>query len=138
MKEYLIIEDKPHCLIKFNEDVPCLMVKWRGKLNSDLYRQSMNTLLAQIQARGVSKILNDDRKITGSITKADQTWAAQEWLPQALALGYKAMAVVQTEDFFRKVPAAQVAAMARLYYQDQIKIEYFDQIKAASDWLAKV
>jgi hypothetical protein len=137
MKEYKVLQDLPHCLIKYNDDVPCLMVKWRGSCSSAQYREVMNFLLEAMQEHQVVKVLNDDRKLNSMITKADQLWVTEEWLPAALAIGYSGIAIIQNEAFFRKVPAAQISAMARLYFQDQIKVEYFANVKPATDWLQK-
>ena len=135
MIEFEVLADTSQYLIKRNTEVPCLMIKWRGQMFSEGYRKALEDCLGWMKEYQIGKILNDDRKIKGGLSPQDQKWAMENWLPRALEEGYRSMAVVQERDFFKRVPAAQISAQARLYFQDLIKIEYFSTIKSAQEWL---
>lgn len=135
MVEFEVLADTPNYSIKLNPEVPCIMIKWRGDMESESYRKALNDTLEWMKERQVSKIINDDRKIKKGLSKKDQQWAMEDWLVRALEAGYQSMAIIQERDFFKRFPAAQLAASTRLYFQNLIKIEYFSTVKAAEDWI---
>ncbi len=135
MTEFKILAETPQYLIKLNTEVPCVMIKWRGEMHSEGYRKALNDTIDWMSEHQVSKIINDDRKITKGISSDDLNWAMQDWLKRALEAGYRAMAIIQERDFFKRYPAAQISAMARMHYQDLIKVEYFSTVKSAEDWI---
>ncbi|WP_291721898.1 hypothetical protein [Bernardetia sp.] len=135
MVEFEVLADTPNYLIKLNPEVPCIMIKWRGDMESESYRKALNDTIIWMKERQVSKIINDDRKIKKGLSKQDQKWAMEDWLGRALDAGYQSMAIIQERDFFKRFPAAQLAASTRLYFQNLIKIEYFSTVKAAEDWI---
>ena len=135
MVEFEVLADTPNYSIKLNPEVPCIMIKWRGDMESASYRKALNDTLVWMKERQVSKIINDDRKIKKGLSPQDQKWAMEDWLERAVEVGYQSMAIIQERDFFKRFPAAQLAASTRLYFQNLIKIEYFSNVKAAEEWI---
>ncbi|MCC5945536.1 MAG: hypothetical protein JJT94_11430 [Bernardetiaceae bacterium] len=120
--------------IKFNPNVPCLQIKWKGEVSSDCYRRLMDRLIIEMAERKIGVIVNDDRK-TKRISKADQKWALEDWLPRAVKAGYYAIAILQTPDFFKRVSAQAIAAIAESYFENQIRVRYFQTMPMAEKWL---
>lgn len=135
MTEFEVLAETPQYSIKLNPEVPCIMIKWRGNMESASYRQALNDTIVWMKERQVSKIINDDRKVKKGLAPKDQKWAMEDWLERALEAGYQSMAIIQERDFFKRFPAAQLSAMTRLHFQNLVKIEYFSTVKGAEEWL---
>lgn len=135
MTEFEVLSETPHYSIKLNPEVPCIMIKWRGDMQSESYRKALNDTIGWMKERQISKIINDDRKVKKGLAPKDQKWAMEDWLERALEAGYQSMAIIQERDFFKRFPAAQLSAMTRLHFQDLVKIEYFSTVKGAEEWL---
>ena len=135
MTEFEVLAETPNYSIKLNPEVPCIMIKWRGDMESESYRKALNDTIVWMKERQVSKIINDDRKIKKGLAPKDQKWAMEDWLERALEAGYQSMAIIEERDFFKRFPAAQLSAMTRLHFQDLVKIEYFSTVKAAEEWI---
>lgn len=135
MTEFEVLAETPKYSIKLNPEIPCLMIKWRGDMESESYRKALNDAIVWMKERQISKIINDDRKIKKGLAPKDQKWAMEDWLERALEAGYQSMAIIEERDFFKRFPAAQLSAMTRLHFQDLVKIEYFSTVKAAEEWL---
>ncbi len=135
MTEFEVLAETPQYSIKLNPEVPCIMIKWRGDMESESYRKALNDTIVWMKERQVSKIINDDRKIKKGLAPKDQKWAMEDWLERALEAGYQSMAIIEERDFFKRFPAAQLSAMTRLHFQGLVKIEYFSTVKAAEEWI---
>lgn len=135
MTEFEVLADTPKYSIKLNPTIPCLMIKWRGDMESESYRQALNDSIVWMKERQVSKIINDDRKIKKGLAPKDQKWAMEDWLERAIEAGYQSMAIIEERDFFKRFPASQLSAMTRMHFQGLVKIEYFSTVKAAEEWL---
>ena len=135
MTEFEVLAETPKYSIKLNPEIPCLMIKWRGDMESESYRQALNDTLVWMKERQISKIINDDRKVKKGLSPKDQQWAMEDWLVRALEAGYQSMAIIEERDFFKRFPAAQLSAMTRMHFQDLVKIEYFSTVKGAEEWI---
>ncbi len=135
MTEFEVLAETPKYSIKLNPEVPCIMIKWRGDMESESYRKALNDTIVWMEERQVSKIINDDRKIKKGLAPKDQEWAMKDWLKRAVEAGYQSMAIIQERDFFKRFPAAQLSALTRLHFQGIVKIEYFSTVKDAEEWI---
>jgi hypothetical protein len=117
-------------------DVPFLQVKWRSQISGEQYRGVLEQLLDLMASEKVKKFIFDERELP-IIDPNFVQWATKEWLPKAVELGYGKVAVVQTKDFFKKLPADMIAKGASEFYDGLIVMSYFRNVHDAETWLKK-
>jgi hypothetical protein len=133
----IVFFDTPYCLVRLNPEVPFLQIKWRSVVKGEQYREVLNLVLDIMRQEKVKKFINDDRDLP-MIDPKDASWAANEWLPNAVALGYGKVAVVQNKEFFKKMPTNKMASGATEFYEGMIVLSYFKTVREAEEWLRKV
>jgi hypothetical protein len=130
----IVLYDTPYCLIRLFPEIPFLQVKWRKSITGEQYREVLELLLEVMANEKVTKFIYDDRELP-IIDPQYVQWSTKEWLPRAVALGYGNIAVVQTKEFFKKLPAEMIAKGATEFYEGMIKMAYFRNVHDAENWL---
>jgi hypothetical protein len=72
--------------VRYDPDVPCLVVRWKHCATSRKLRYVNERLIRLIKKRRVRKVLGDDTDLA-SIAAADQHWILQSWIPRAMNAG---------------------------------------------------
>lgn len=119
------------CSISFDPGIPCIELTWHGYATSKQFRQIAEQQLAAMQAKQVSKVLDDHQHML-IVCAEDQQWVMADWLPRALAAGYQALAIIPSDDYFNKVATQNVVSQIQ---RDVLEIRHFQDREDAKAWL---
>ena len=120
--------------IYFDKDINCVVMEWDGYATSKQFKQGTELMLNTLIKNNCSKVLADikDMKI---IAMEDQQWLNEEFLPRATTFGFKAIAIVKPNYYFNQVAVETISYKVD---KDKLKINFFDNIGDAKEWLSKV
>ena len=119
--------------IYFDKDLDCVVMDWDGYATSKQFKQGTELMLNTLIQNNCSKVLADikDMKI---IAMEDQQWLNEEFLPRATTFGFKAIAIVKPNYYFNQVAVETISYKVD---KDKLKINFFDNIGDAKEWLSK-
>jgi hypothetical protein len=124
----------PGCDIAFDPEVPCVLIRWRGYVTSEEFRQASDNALRLLQEQHVSRILNDTTDLP-IISAADQRWVQSDFVPRGIAVGFRAVAMVNSRFYFNRVAVDSVVAQLD---PEEIMVEYFENPEKARAWLRRI
>lgn len=104
-------------------------------ITGDSVRNMLNTSLTAMQQHHACKLLGDDRKNVGAVSKADEEWGNTEWFPAMLDAGWKFWAFVVPDDIATRM---NMNEFVERYFQHGIRVMVFTNPEEAFDWLVKV
>ncbi len=110
---------------------------WTGFSIHEEFKQGFELILKAVIERGVSRVLVDGREAVMA-TKTNQDWMNNNFLPQAIPLGYKIVAVVYPHDV---IGQATTAKAMESFQEETQKIDTgfclaaFTNQKEALSWL---
>jgi hypothetical protein len=104
---------------------------WSGYHNSKTFREGTEKMLSELTKHRAGKVLADIENMM-LIGMEDQNWLLQEFLPKAIANGFRAIAIVKPVHYFNRVAVETIAYKVN---QDQLKIQFFNKVSEAKDWL---
>jgi hypothetical protein len=122
------------CSIMYDPDVPCIIMEWHSYGTSAQFRQISENILQLLIDQGASKVIADTTHLP-IIASDDQQWVNEDWLPRAIAAGYRACGMVNSRFYFSRVAVDNVVKKVT---SDQFRVEYFDSQAAAREWLKSV
>jgi hypothetical protein len=119
------------CSLFFDSDVPCVVMEAHGYATSQQFRDITENMLFLLKEKRVSKMLVDTTHLQ-IIGAEDQKWLNEDWLPRAIAAGYRACAMIKSKYFFNRVAVDNVVNQID---QSQLTVQYFDDRELARTWL---
>jgi hypothetical protein len=132
-KTKMIYFQNDNIIISYDEESKLVQTQWQGFVNSEEYRQILNTYLQLVSEKEVTRWIGDNTHAK-AIRPADQEWTVKEWAPKFAAQGnVKRMAVIVSTDIFNKMAIDNIL----LKGGDTVGFDthYFDNEKAASAWV---
>ncbi len=120
----------PYLTITYEPTNNWLRNEWQGVLSVDSVMQGADAVLATMKQTGCQYLLNDNRAVVGSWNQAN-TWIAETWMPQALAMGLRRFAHVALPGTFVQASAEEM----RKRVNDRFAMELFAKIEEAEAWL---
>jgi hypothetical protein len=125
--------EKPFCKITYhNGGQPAYIhADWVGFSTSAQFRESCETVLTAMQAKKISRVIMDGGKAKVA-APADQEWFNTNWIPRAIAAGYRTSAVVVPRDLFGQMSTKQVVSQVD---KAQITTHMFDSTDQAKAWI---
>jgi hypothetical protein len=118
--------------IYYDQAADCIVMDWNGYANSEQFRQGTEEMLDLLVKHKVHKVLADTFDMV-LISREDQDWVYNSFLPRAIEHGFKAIALVRPMSYFNFI------ALESLNYRignDKISIRMFDKIEDARHWLS--
>jgi hypothetical protein len=94
--------DEPYLSIRWRAVPKVLYAEWKGHANSEQFRAALLTGVRAMREHHAVGYVSDARKAR-TMLPADEQWAREVWLPQAIAAGLKRMAVVTADTGLAKV-----------------------------------
>lgn len=88
--------------LTFEKDHNLIYVDWNGYLNVDLVKSGSEELLKMIKQTRATKVLVDNRKVSGPWQAANE-WYQTDWNPRAAKAGLTDMAVIMSENIFTQL-----------------------------------
>ena len=89
-------------------------------------------MLACLRDKQATRLLGDIRDFT-LISAADQDWLNQVWIPRAIEIGLRRVALVQPSYYFNRVAVDNVTSRTD---PNRLTVAYFDDADNARTWLA--
>jgi len=120
------------CEVRFDPEVPCVIMDWRGYATKAAFRAGNERVLDAIVARRAEKLLGDISDFV-LISAEDQRWLNETWIPQAIEAGLRRVALVQPSFYFNRVAVESVIAKLD---PARLEVGYFPDLAAARSWLA--
>lgn len=117
--------------IYFDQDLNSVVMEWDGYATSTEFKEGTELMLTTLIKHNTFKVLADfkDMILIGS---EDQQWLIEQFLPRAIAFGFKAIAIIKPDFYFNKVAVESVS-----YKVDKNKLEivFFDNTELAKECL---
>ncbi len=88
--------------LTFEKENDLIFVDWNGYLNVDLVKSGSEELLLMIKQYKPTKVLVDNRKVSGPWQAANQ-WYQTDWNPRAAKAGSTDMAVIMSDNIFTQL-----------------------------------
>ena len=104
-----------------------LYCNWIGFQNKDLIMKSGAVILDLVKKRKVSKVLNDNARVTGPWQEAAE-WTSTVWFPDMMKAGLRHFAWIFSPNIF-----AELSAKKAMPSSDVVKA--FNDYKAAHNWI---
>jgi len=134
----MITEIGNYAKITANVEDSYIKIEWLRFTRSDDFRKAMDMQIDIMQQYGIQKILADNRNMK-VISPEDQLWSIENWLPRAIEVGYRAIALVQGSDFFNNHTVERIIETAQeVFNKFDVKAEYFKNMNEAEKWIKEV
>ncbi|GAB2704733.1 hypothetical protein GCM10011495_15980 [Hymenobacter frigidus] len=129
-KEVTNLFDKVYLTIEFDEANKWIYTNWIGVLHTEKVIQGCQATLEFLREKPCPLMLNDNREVVGSWNSAND-WIAQNWMPQALAMGLKRFAHIVSPGIFGQASAAEMITRVG----SQFEMRLFEDMEMAKAWL---
>jgi hypothetical protein len=120
------------CAIGYDVDASCVVMTWKGYATSRQFRESNECIINAIAERNVCKLLGDIEEFV-LIGADDQRWLTSDWIPRAIAVGLRAVALVAPIFDFNRVAGETVRQKLD---PGRLIVQQFDTGDDARRWLA--
>ena len=106
-----------------------LYADWSGVLDARRARLGCTTILEALHGNPISKILNNNSKVTGHYPGAID-WVGKVWFPEMHALGVRYFAWVYSPAFYTQIGTDEIVRLS-----SKVEIETFYELGHACQWL---
>jgi hypothetical protein len=117
--------------VYFDLALDAVVMEWRGYATSAQFREGTELMLDTLIRHNANKVLANVKDMV-LIGLDDQHWLERDFIPRALAGGFRAIAMVRPAHYFNKVAVESVSYKVD---QDKLKIRFFDSEEEAQRWL---
>jgi hypothetical protein len=106
-------------------------MEWSGYANSKQFREGTEKMFEKLLTHKATKVLGNikDMVLIGS---DDQAWLHEQFLPKAIAGGFKAIALVRPVHYFNNVAIESIVFKIN---QDALNVQVFNNVEDAKAWL---
>lgn len=130
----ITIIDNENASLWYHPESGIIHHKFKKYMWGDAFKEVLETGLAEMEKRGATKWLSDDRN-NSALREEDGAWAQDDWTPRVLAAGWKYWAVVLPENVIGK--------MNMKHFIDQqaqagVTVKVFSDPNEALGWLENV
>ena len=91
-----------YATLTYEKEHNWIYLDWNGFLTVDLVKEGSEELLKLIKELKVSKVLVDNRKVSGPWQAANE-WYEKDWNPRAVKEGLRNMAVIMSDNLFTQL-----------------------------------
>jgi len=123
--------DADVCAIRYDAEVPCVVMVWQGYATSAEFRAANERVLAALHNHRARRLLGDVSRFV-LIGATDQTWLNDNWIPRAIDAGLRRVALVQPTYYFNKVAVENVGSRLDA---TRLQLSFFGDMAGARDWL---
>lgn len=128
------IIDNQYARLSFDPDVKFVHHCFHSTLDSKNLRAVLNGGIDLLKKHNATKWLSDNREI-GPHSEEDSQWVNDNWLPRAIAAGWKYWALVVPHDFMARI---NMSEFVDSFYAKGIRIMVFTNYDQAWHWLETV
>jgi hypothetical protein len=109
-------------------------MEWSGYATSSQFREGTELMLESVKENNSTKVLADIRDMT-IIGMDDQQWLEKDFLPRAIAAGFKTLAIIWPVSYFNKVAIETISYKVD---KEKLTISFFDNQRSAKEYLSTV
>ena len=119
-----------YATLTYEKEHNLIYLDWNGYLSVDLVKAGSEELLKMIKRTRVSKVLVDNRRVSGPWQAANE-WYQTDWNPRAAAEGLRDMAVIMSDNIFSQLSLKGFIKVAKGLYT----VGIFNAEPPARKWL---
>jgi hypothetical protein len=128
------IIDTKYASLYYYPDQKIVHHKFHHLLDSDHLREILNGGVDLLKKYQATKWLSDNREIDAH-SPEDTDWINANWLPNAIAAGWKYWALVVPDSFIARL---NMAEFVNSFYEQGVRIMVFVDLDEAMDWLLHI
>ncbi|HRF94498.1 MAG TPA: hypothetical protein PLZ51_04870, partial [Aggregatilineales bacterium] len=98
----ITIIDNPHVKLFYHQDTKIVHHIYGPTIGGDFLQEELNAGVDLLKKYGAIKWLSDNRELEEH-TREDTDWINNDWLPRAIATGWKYWALVVPNSFMARV-----------------------------------
>ncbi|MEQ8470479.1 MAG: hypothetical protein RIC35_04805 [Marinoscillum sp.] len=111
-----------------------VVMEWHGYATSSEFKEGTELMLNTLIQNNCKKVLADIKEMV-LIGMEDQRWLTTLFIPRAAIFGFKALAMVRSDNYFNQVAVESVC----MHHTDpNLRIEFFDTNVEARAWLQSI
>jgi cytosine/adenosine deaminase-related metal-dependent hydrolase len=129
-----VIYDNQYLNMVYHTDKKIVHHHYYKKLNSEYLRAGLNRGNELLQEHGATKWLSDNREVNAH-SPEDTEWINTDWLPRAVAAGWKYWALVVPYDTIARM---NMKKFVEAFYEMGVRVMVFEHVGDAMDWLETV
>lgn len=122
--------DTDYITVKYDPVYHIVISITKVPLTSKEFRSGMMAMLGAMQHFKAGRIVCDVTNL-GALLEDDQTWAAKEWRPLAVAAGHSRAAFVVPDDVFTNMSMEDMMEKA----DNEVSLAYFNRKEDAIRWV---
>ena len=119
--------------IEFDEQGRFMYATWKGFQTVDNVKFGCEKMLELLKQKKISRVLNDNRQVTGPWQGAAE-WGAKEWFPRMFAAGLTHFAWIQSTSVFSQLYSGKALSETNESWKTQ-GIRTFDDPELARNWV---
>jgi hypothetical protein len=119
--------------IYYDDSLHAVVMRWRGYATSQEFREGTELMLETLESNGAAKVFADIKEMA-IIGMEDQAWLNADFLPRAIAAGFRAIAIIRPHAYFNKVAVESISYKVD---KEKLAIAFFDNDRSAKEWLAE-
>jgi hypothetical protein len=120
--------------IFYDPSLDAVVMKWEGYFTSDQFRKGTHTMAELIMKHNCKKVLALISNMV-LIGQEDQKWLQEQFLPEAINKGFKAIAILTPIHYFNKVAIENI--INRIDKQ-KLDIRLFNVEEEARNWIGNL
>jgi hypothetical protein len=137
MHNNIVYFNEKFCQITYDTDSNIITARWYGYPLLANIQRGMEVYLDIMQNHQCNKLLSDLGKAKGTFTVAND-WIANDWMPRALRVGYRACAMVYPDDVFTKFALKELNQKYEKARLTNFVLKYFHKEEDALLWLMAI
>jgi hypothetical protein len=119
--------------IEFDEQGNFMYANWKGFQTVENVKFGCEKMLEFLKQKNISRVLNDNRLVTGPWQGAAE-WGAREWFPRMFAAGLTHFAWIQSTSVFSQLSAEKALSETDESWKTR-GIRTFDDPELAHKWV---
>lgn len=128
------IYDKKHCKIDYLADINAVQIIWNGFSIPKDFQEACNFALDLLIQNKSGKLLVDNRN-SKVVSQENQEWLATTWYEKASKNGYKASAVIVSDNILNKM---SIKSIEERKNQLGLQSQHFNNVDEAKTWLKTI
>lgn len=129
-----VIYDNQHLNMVYHTDSKIVHHHYNKALNSEFLRAGLDRGNELLQQHGATKWLSDNREVNAHSAE-DTKWINENWLPRAIAAGWKYWALVVPYD---SIAQMNMAEFVEAFYNMGVTVQVFTEVDEAMAWLKMI
>jgi hypothetical protein len=119
------------CSVGYDQQASCVVMVLKGYATTPVFRETNERVLACLKDKNASRVLGDIKDFI-LISAADQDWLNEVWIPRAIGIGLRRVALVLPTYYFNRVAVDTVTSRTD---PNRLTVAYFDNAEDARFWL---